>query len=932
MNKIRISHINICAVLKKKIELNEFLMSNNIDVMSVNETWLDPKKSFSIPGYDLVRLDRNNPSKKNGGGVCILLKKGFKFSQIDLPKTFEGEEILIIKIKNLYKDPLEELVVATYYNPPKYGKIKKDMLNWASKLSSKVIILGDLNAHHPCLLSNRSDQNGGIIFDFIEESNFILLNDDSPTHLGRGCQSSILDLAMISPALAVDFIDFRVEYKLSSDHLPLTVDLKCELSAPKNKTVEVVKWSVLEENLLAHLPPDPISELNSPEELETTVKALVSGIQAAVKASTVQMKVGFNSNYLILPKHLKALVTEKNRARKLFQKTRLKEHKTLLNSLEAKVKCEVNNFRKQSWIQFCESLNNYNTSNSKLWSKIKSLDSTRVKNTGRAPNLNTAVGKTNEPEEVATIFADRLEKVFSGEDKPEFDSDFKREVEEAPAFNVNEQSDFERIDITDTMLAIQMVRAKGAPGEDGITNKVLKRLPRPYLEQLTRIFNASFRLHYVPSCWKVATVIMLPKPLKDPNLPESYRPISLLNTLSKILERIASQRLLEFCRSNNIISVYQCGFRRHHQTKDQILRVSQAVQEGFNLDMKTGMLLVDIKGAFDTVWHQGLLYKLKRLGLPNYLGLWIENYLTDRSFQVRVQGSFSSLRPIRAGVPQGSVLGPLLFNLFFNDIADEKCTELGLFADDLSAWHRSRHLKMIEKKLQEYLDNIAQWLSRWRLQLSVEKTVFLLFNKAGKNLKNEINLFYNLDPIEHEKHPKFLGVVMDPGLSFCQHANYIKERAETRMNMLRSLRGRSWGTNIELLLTTYKALIRSLIDYAPPVTMAMCDTARKTLETIQSKTVRSITRWAPGETNKEMLQHYKIDEVLPRAHKLMNDYVGKAYKFNPLIKDLIEDYKIAPEISEGLYCKKNRKKRETILRKFSRLDNNDYASAALLKK
>ena len=147
------------------------------------------------------------------------------------------------------------------------------------------------------------------------------------------------------------------------------------------------------------------------------------------------------------------------------------------------------------------------------------------------------------------------------------------------------------------MLAIQLTRSKGAPGEDCITKKILKRLSRPYLEIFTKIFNASLKLHHVPARWKVVTVIMLPKPLKDPTKPDSYRPISLLNTPSKLLERIISFRLTKFTNENQSLSVYQCGFRRHHQINDRILRVTQAVKSAFNREQIVGACLVDIKGA-----------------------------------------------------------------------------------------------------------------------------------------------------------------------------------------------------------------------------------------------------------------------------------------------------------------------------------------------
>jgi retron-type reverse transcriptase len=144
-----------------------------------------------------------------------------------------------------------------------------------------------------------------------------------------------------------------------------------------------------------------------------------------------------------------------------------------------------------------------------------------------------------------------------------------------------------------------------------------------------------------------------------------------------------------------------------------------------------GAIFVDIEKAFDRVWHNGLLYKLDKLKVPDYLGKWIRNYLDNRSFQVRIGSSLSSVRPVEAGVPQGSVLGPVLFNLFFNDITEKRVAkvELGLFADDLSAWTCDKSLKRINLRIQAQLNHIESWMNKWQTTLSVSKTVWTVFSK-----------------------------------------------------------------------------------------------------------------------------------------------------------------------------------------------------------
>ena len=208
---------------------------------------------------------------------------------------------------------------------------------------------------------------------------------------------------------------------------------------------------------------------------------------------------------------------------------------------------------------------------------------------------------------------------------------------------------------------------------------------------------------------------MLPKPMKDHKRAENFRPISLLNTMSKLLERIILVRLRIWIATKELLSKYQCGFRHNKQTKDQILRIIQDALKAFNCNKYMGAIFIDIEKAFDKVWHSGLLHNLDELQIPVYLGKWIQNYLTGRHFRVRVGSILSEIKFIRAGVPQGSVLGPVIFNLYFNKVStcttpaeqlDTECNqrklaELAMFADDLSSWAVSKRLEAISSKLQQ---------------------------------------------------------------------------------------------------------------------------------------------------------------------------------------------------------------------------------------
>jgi hypothetical protein len=255
------------------------------------------------------------------------------------------------------------------------------------------------------------------------------------------------------------------------------------------------------------------------------------------------------------------------------------------------------------------------------------------------------------------------------------------------------------------------------------------------------------------------------------------------------------------------------------------------IQEGLetiNQNKFMGALFVDLASAFDKVWHNGLLYKLHRYKIPNYLGFWIKNYLTNRKFRIKIGKAYSTLTDILAGVPQGS--GPILFILFFNDIHSiiSQRSTIGTFADDLTAWVISECTTIIRKELQLQLNSIQECSSKWLMQVNVQKTNFLVIHRGNKNINLE--LFYGNEPVKYDPNPRFIGVTLEKNLLLNKHAEIITTKAQKRINILRRIRGHDWGLDERLTMITYKVLIRSIFDYAPMAQLRMADTHLKKLE------------------------------------------------------------------------------------------------------
>ena len=298
-----------------------------------------------------------------------------------------------------------------------------------------------------------------------------------------------------------------------------------------------------------------------------------------------------------------------------------------------------------------------------------------------------------------------------------------------------------------------------SPGPRSIPVNLLKLIADLIVTPLTIIISKSLTSGVFPDALKISKVI----PIHKGNSPEelnNYRPISLLSIFDKINEKIVHKRLYNFLEQNNILYKNQFGFRKNNSTTFALLQITEKIKETIDNKKYGCGIFIDLRKAFDTVNHKILLKKLEHYGIRDVSYNWFESYLTNRRQYVFLNGESSQVKNVSCGVPQGSVLGPLLFLIYINDLPNiSKILDFYLFADDTNIYFEAESPEKLETVLNKELKQLHTWLIVNRLSLNIEKTNFVIFHPYNKPLRQKITLKIRKNAISEKSHVKYLGIM-----------------------------------------------------------------------------------------------------------------------------------------------------------------------------
>ena len=506
----------------------------------------------------------------------------------------------------------------------------------------------------------------------------------------------------------------------------------------------------------------------------------------------------------------------------------------------------------------------------KFWGHVK----TTCKSTRIPESISYRDIIRNDPIGQADIFNDFFVAQFSDASSYDIDIDFVYDELNDIDFSVQTVRNL-----------LKQVKPKKAPGPDGVHGMVLKHCAFGLAYPLSKLFKLSYNTGIIPHEWKLANVVPVYKKDDKSNV-ENYRPISLTCLMMKILEKLVRDKILDKCK--DLLNPHQHGFLPGRSCTTQMIGFSDSLGISLNDNIQTDVIYLDFAKAFDSVNHDIILHKLKtQYGIDGILLKFIANYLKDRGQCVTIGGKCSQMRSVLSGVPQGSILGPLLFVLFINDITDcvSNGTNIALYADDTKIWRTIESWHDYEI-LQKDIDSLYAWASENKMNFHPKKCKVLTVARSRKSLPDFVSalpfLTYlycmNDTYLEVVTSEKDLGVIVTSSLSQNEQCLQIYNKSSSKLGLLK--RVCHFTKSVQQRRALYLAVVRSQLNHCCVMWRPTSDTMINKLERIQKRAVK----WILNEED----HHYNDIEYLSRLRDL--DLLPLKYLFT--LNDLIIFHKI----------------------------------------
>ena len=877
-NSVSIIHINARSMVNKIDDIATFLVEirKKVSIVCISETWLHAgiEDRFSL-GEQYKSFYKSRQGKAGGGSAIFAELNGIQTIKEVNIYEFKTAEVVTIQINSPKQPPY---IVCQIYRPPEkeldFLNELEQFLSIINSLNVLTYITGDFNID---LFSVKSNSVSDSFFTLMCSYGFL------PT-ISRATRIAPKSSTLIDNIFTNDISRILLSGIILtdiSDHLAIFVTTNMETNKSRNisekrkifdyKQIDNFKLYLVSrlDNLNIHTNPEAACE-----QITEAYKEGITQFSKVIKCS--------RKNTFIKPWMTPALLCSVNHKNSLFSK-KIK-HPSSLNIAEYNkyrncLSKAISNAKK---LYYKEEFEKHNKNPKKTWEILNDLLKQRNKCDTLPSGLqNNANFKADE----ALSMAEKFNEFFT-----EIGETLKQNIAQNnndPLENIektdNEVNSFANASENDVEQIILQLKDVGA-GIDGINSKIFKLTYKPILPKLCYFFNLCLATGTFPKQLKIAVV----KPIfknGDCDCLSNYRPISILPIISKVLEKLIYTQMINFINEENIISKNQFGFRKNHSTYMPIMLIQDYITKALEKnDLVVGIFL-DLSKAFDTVDHKILVQKLNMIGFRGVTLKMLKSYLMERTQIVQIKGVNSSQREVKIGVPQGSILGPLLFIIYINDIVHiEIGGQIMLYADDTALFFKHKDQETLQYITNMALSKVTNWLKANYLTINTSKTLLQVYTM--RKTSQPINIHIDGVNIKEMKTIKYLGVLFDADLKFTSHINSICSIISRNIGSI--ARARRYLRKQELL-QLYNSLIFPYINYCCFIWGSNYDERLRKLSVLQKRSMRLIEGIFPPQSATPIFKKYNVLKVKEVAYLqtmlIMHKYLME--DLPPSIADLL---------------------------------------------
>ena len=710
------------------------------------------------------------------------------------------------------------------------------------------VFVGDFNGKNDCwYIKDKTNTEGSILQSVIENMNCVQIVD-FPTRF-RNDKASCLDLLFTNRVNLIS--DLHSSCPIGkSDHAPIIFEIKC--SYPKVKKFTRNVWNIQAgnfEELNIHLSNLDWENILDVDNVDTATNLWYDLFIQAADLYIPHKSITIKDNDLpYMTQRLKRLIKTKDKYFKIYARSVLESDHDIYKYHRNISTNELRLAESRYYDRLSEDLM-INQTNSKMWWK---LIKRTINNTGSSlhetPILDNGVliyDDKGKAEAFNKFFTTSVQ--TENKDDPIPSDHNLLYYPKIPSLVINE------VDVYELLISLDTSKATGP---DNISNALLKKCAISLAKPLCLIFNLSLKTGVFPKMWKSANVTPIFKNKGDRKNCDFYRPISLLPCVSKIFEKLIFNHIYEYLRKNKIIAPNQSGFSPGDSAIFQISHIIDKMSRSMDQGQEVIAIFLDLAKAFDIVWRKGLIFKLDRVGIRNSANCkmleWFSSYLSERSQKVVLNRTSSDSMYNNSGVPQGSVLGPLLFLIYINDLVHGLKCQSYLFADDTSLFDTTENVYDSIPRLASDLSYINSWAKKWKIKINASKTEGLLISKkANPNYYAIPKIQLDGCQVKFVDEHKHVGIWLNKKLDWKTHIANLASKANCRMGILRRFK---YKLPRVVLSQCYLSYVRPLMEYGGALFANEDDKDLKLLDNIQMEALH-IVSGAKKRTSHDLLKN-----------------------------------------------------------------------------